>query len=178
VGKKFTGTAVYLLSGLIYCGQCGATLGGTSRTRRVKSGEMVKYHYYTCAKKGREGCTLPDPRKEWVEGVVIAAVTERLFSEEGTAALLQHLQRWRNETLASRDTALADANKQLAGVERELTNLLNAIAKGVPATGMMAEKIDALERERATIILQLRAVTALDAEPDDAALRAILRRVA
>jgi site-specific DNA recombinase len=177
VGKKFTGKAVYLLSGLIYCGICGTTVRGTSRTRRVKNGEMMKYHYYICSKKEREGCQLQGVRKEWLEEMVMQTLTERLFSPEGTDAIIQHLAQWRTDYMATREDTRGDTKKQLVKIERELHNLVEAIARGVPATGMMAEKMDALERERAGLAAQLTLATALDTEPDEGALRALLARV-
>ena len=178
VGRKFGGTAVYLLSGRIYCGLCGSSLGGDSRTRRLKSGDMQKYHYYTCARRGREGCALAVAKREEVEGAVIAEIRTRLFSPAGIEEQAKNLAAWREEYEARRVDSARDFRARQVAITAEMERLVDGIARGaLPVTDALGNRMRALEAERLTVEAELAALPAAPAPLPAAQLRRLIAKL-
>lgn len=47
-GPREGATRMYLLSGLLYCSECGAAMIGHCSTKTNRKGEKIRYHYYEC----------------------------------------------------------------------------------------------------------------------------------
>jgi site-specific DNA recombinase len=158
-GGKMHAKTIYLLTGHIYCGLCGSRMTGDARSNAKK-----RYTYYTCLRskgnKDGERCPLPSMPQPWAEGEVLTTLREVIFGAEQEPKILAQLRRWRAERDKGQVTRSASVKAQLASVEKELGNMISAIAAGVPASGMMGERMRALEAERATLQASLAAVLA------------------
>ena len=144
----------YLLSGKLYCGECGAPMigdCGSSATGRV-------YYYYKCAarKNKKTGCTKKPVKKEWIEGVVLEKIKGLLEDD----ALLDHIAaRAFAVYMADRaDTgAIEAAKKRLKEIEAQRENLFQAILGGLKGDAVndrmaaLDEQIDAAAEEIATL---------------------------
>ena len=68
----------YLLSGLVRCGMCGASMRPSLSGRESKDGK--RYVYYVCPRYIDGNCEngryVPE---EWLRGVVVDKISERLF---------------------------------------------------------------------------------------------------
>ena len=66
----------YLLTGRLYCGDCGAIMTGASATGRNKQ----KYYYYQCVKsKKKENCSSVSIHKDKIEEVVLKTTIKTIF---------------------------------------------------------------------------------------------------
>jgi hypothetical protein len=73
-----TVTSRYLLSGIVRCGRCGASVIGQA----AKSGQ---YHYYVCGtayRQGKDACSSPMVPKDCLEQFVVDRVRGYILSEE------------------------------------------------------------------------------------------------
>ncbi len=76
--KPRTLNSPYLLSGLIYCGECGYALQGGS----AKSGQ---FHYYSCnnsIRKGKTACSAKMINKDRIEGIIIDNLKSKVLTDE------------------------------------------------------------------------------------------------
>lgn len=74
-----TAKAIYLLSGLIYCGKCGSSMTGNRRHSR-RNRDL--YETYECSnRKRRKQCDMKAINKSYVKKVVIDNLYNNLFSE-------------------------------------------------------------------------------------------------
>jgi site-specific DNA recombinase len=151
VGRAHTGTVVYLLSGLVLCGTCGQTMHGDRRTKTNAAGEKQAYPCYVC----RDTCRPRSVGKAWLEGEVIAALEEHVFSEDGRVEITRALLVWRADYLARRQDLSKDVQRQLQQAEKELDRLIDGITQGVPVTDRIKARITQLEAERSTLKAQL-----------------------
>jgi site-specific DNA recombinase len=151
VGRAHTGTVVYLLSGLVLCGTCGQTMHGDRRTKTNAAGEKQAYPCYVC----RDTCRPRSVGKTWLEGEVMAALEEHVFSEDGRVEIARALLAWRADYLARRQDLSKDVQRQLQQAEKELDRLIDGITQGVPVTDRIKARITQLEAERSTLKAQL-----------------------
>lgn len=129
----------YLLSGIIHCGKCGATMVG--------QGSGHRYQYYVCGnarRKGREVCSSPMLPKNKVEGLVIDRIKGYILTEEN----LEELVRLTNEELTRNSSTekerLELIQAQIAEVDSRLGQLYDALETGKFKGGELAPRIQAL----------------------------------
>jgi len=129
----------YLLSGIIHCGKCGATMIG--------HGSNGRYKYYVCGnthRKGREVCPSAMLPKNKVEGFVINSIKSYILTEEN----LEELVRLTNEKLAGDSRVekerLELLHSQIAEVDSRLGKLYDALETGKFKSGELAPRIKIL----------------------------------
>ena len=143
--------AVYLFSGVLVCGCCGARM--TRKTNRVKGKE---YHYYYCPTGKKNGCTSPVMVKE---GALIECVRDSLKSRISNVASLEEFlsgvdQMKINRQLAAEYTAQVGENeKQLALALEMKSRLYENMVQGV----ITKEEFVMWKREYSTKAEQLEA---------------------
>lgn len=148
----YSAKAVYILSGRIFCGKCGAAM--TGKRARMGRNKSV-YSYYECsARKSKRTCDMKPINKEFVEQKVIDALYENLFCDEVIEAATDMIYKH----AASRNTEIPEMikkyEKQLQTVEFEISNIVNAIAKGMFHESMKA-KMDELEASKAQLKIRI-----------------------
>lgn len=100
----------YLLSGLVYCGDCGSTMVGNrfNGTHRTLGKKM--YCYYKCNRSSRTGlpCSTKKVKKEWIEDFVIRHVKESMFNTKAIKAIVSTANK---KTLEASKKFAADIKK-------------------------------------------------------------------
>ena len=137
----------YLLSGLLYCGRCGAHLYGM---KVHPKGKKTNYYYICSAYHRHRGCdALMVPRP-----IIEQAVLDQCLDHILKVAQMDRIQR---EVLAGMETNLEVMEKELAFVSRQISDTdrrLKRIAEAVALRGTSAtllEKLDQLEREKVNL---------------------------
>lgn len=126
----------YILSGKLYCGECGGRLSGNSA-----GGRGFKYRYYRCQNRCRE---LSYPAVQ-LHDRVIGALREYLVDEK-----LDELAAGAYRTYAEQETPKdtgAALKQELASVEKQIQNAVSAILSGVDAL-TLKDALSDLERRR------------------------------
>ena len=124
----------HLLSGLLYCQECGSRYASIGRDFRACSSARGSG---TCSNR-------QSIRRVALEGLIINGLRQRLMApelvEEFVRAVQQEFNLQRRE-----DDALRDAKeRELTNVTRKLNGLIDAIADGLRAPGLQ-QRLDELE---------------------------------
>ena len=138
----------YLLSGLLKCDNCGASMMGQS----AKSG---KFHYYVCGtafRQGRHLCnTKPIPQNQ-MEKLVLEKITSLMLKEEH----LEELVRLTNEELVGSLHQLQSRTEHLqfqqAEVGKRLERLYEALETGKVGLEDLAPRIKELRQKRELLV--------------------------
>ncbi|GAV21563.1 recombinase family protein [Carboxydothermus pertinax] len=148
---------VYLLSGLIYCGECGnAMIGDSSSYLTKKSKEHKKLYYYTCNYNGRTGqCNSQKVRKELVEEFVLKQLRERFFAEKAIPELAEKIYSSFTSQKKEMGKEVKYIEKELKETGRKIANLVNALANGASTVNSIVEQLKLLESKKATLEVQL-----------------------
>jgi len=152
ISGAFSAKEVYILSGRIFCGKCGASMTG----KRARMGRnKTVYSYYECsARKSKRTCDMKPINKDFVEQKVIDALYKNLFCDEAIEDATNMIYNY----AVSRNTEIPEMikkyEKQLQTVEVEISNIVNAIAKGMFHESMKG-KMDELEASKAQLMIRL-----------------------
>ena len=141
--KAVHGHSEYVLSGKLFCGNCGALMtaeDGTSHTGRV-------YHYYKCTnrRQHKEECRKNNVSKEKLEDLVFEKTIEHILQPQVIDKIAATVVDKFNEGLQKSD-ALLLLEKEQQQVQKAIDGFLNAIAAGI-VTKATKEKLLELERQ-------------------------------
>lgn len=138
----------YLLSGKLFCGECGGAMVGQS------SGNHQRYGYYECCTKKRlRTCKKSNVKKELVEKAVINFTLEYILTDEVCDRLvnLAHEELLKQEDNEGKIKAI---QKQQHRNETETNNMIDAI-KRFGYSEALAKALEELEHEKDALNEQL-----------------------
>jgi site-specific DNA recombinase len=143
----------YLLAGLIYCGKCGGAMTGT---RKYAGRNKDLYVSYECSTRKRtKACDMKAINKNYVENIVIEHLEKNVFSPEAIERLVMKISEYAASQSKEINRDIKIFTDQLAGVQTEINNIVNAIAAGMFHPSMK-EKMDALEAKKANLAIKLK----------------------
>lgn len=143
---------IYLLSGLIFCGKCGGAM--TGNRRRAGRNKDLYVSYECSTRKRTNGCDMKAVNKDYVENIVIKHLEENMFSPEALNKLVVKISRYAATQKKEINRDIKLFTDQLAGVQTEMNNIVNAIAAGMMHPSMK-EKMDELEAKKASLTISL-----------------------
>ncbi|MCL2578700.1 MAG: recombinase family protein [Oscillospiraceae bacterium] len=164
--KKAAGAAkakqLYLLSGLVVCGECGAAMCGNSR-RPAKDRDILIT--YRCSNRQNKAlCANREIKRDSLENFVLTQLEQHFFRDDVIPALTDQLNAYVNAT----NTEVISQKERLLARQKELnkekSNIIDAIAK----TGLQdtfTERLTDLEQELAQITAQLKYSDKANATP-------------
>lgn len=144
----FKSKRVYLLSGKLFCGHCGAKMNGNSNGNQG-------YAYYECygKKNVRDGCTKKNLRKEFIEDVVVqdafALLTDEHIEEIADIAVRN------NASEIEGKTKIPAIRGHLRETQVSLENVLKAIELG-QSPELLIKRMQELEKEKKAIEAELK----------------------
>ena len=148
--KKCTAPEEFLLTGKVFCGNCGEPIIGESGTSRNGS----TYYYYKCSgrKNKMSHCKKKTVRKETLESYVINATRSTVLVDD----LIQYLANRVVEIQAADESnlLLQSLQRQLKQVEKSLANLLRAVEMGI-ITETTRDRMVELENQKQGIKIDI-----------------------
>lgn len=148
---KGKATTNYLLTGKLICGECGHKMVGEKRGYDGRT-----YFYYVCNAAKRKGtCTKAAVRKELVEEMVLDALNQMAFSQQSVDAMAEAaFSSYSDDQQGATARAL---DQQLVETEKNISNLVRAIMKGIDDPAVQDElqkqrlRKDTLQVQRAAL---------------------------
>ena len=138
---RYKANEVYLLSGVIRCGVCGAPMHVNTRPDGYSS--------YDCSKHNNKiDCTNRGIRRDELDDYVVDELYEKLFSSTSVKELTALLNEY-NEKMSSEATEEIElARRELRSVKKEISRLLDFVVKGGVKESTARAKMDDLEQKR------------------------------
>ena len=149
--------ADYILSGKLYCGECGCLMKGVCG-RSSGNGQM--YHYYACPGRsiGR-ACTRKNIPQDELEAMVVNSVADLLLEPELLEQIADAIVELQQAEAARPDPEKQALEKSLSDVRNKIQNILSAIENGTSSAALSARLAD-LEQQESTLSYQLSSLTA------------------
>jgi site-specific DNA recombinase len=144
----------YLLSGLLYCSQCGGRMGGHT---------MHGIPYYRCYRKGNpermlidvggrlKSCSCPEVKAEVVEPVVWDTISQLIKEPDLLTQELDKRIKDKSQTKQYLEKEFQLCLARLKAIPEEQNRLVEGYRKGLYADFMMREDMEAIQREQADI---------------------------
>lgn len=138
---------VYLLTGKLFCGDCGSPMVGVSGT----SSTNALHHYYSC--NGRRtkkvpSCGMRNIRRDDIERDIATAIKNTMLTPETIEAIAEASYQYQMETFAAPDLNVLE--QQLADTTRSINNIMAAIEQGV-FTASTRDRLQELETQKETL---------------------------
>lgn len=132
----------YLLSGLIYCGECGAKFHGKHRKYGANA-----YNVYQCNKKDNQLlCGCKEIRADIIEDFVINCLKEHFFNENIVDIITEQVNEKVAEIKNSDDETITNVKNALSGLKLARSNLVDTLAQtGFNAT--LTDKLNSIEKQ-------------------------------
>jgi len=145
---------VYLLSGLIVCGEClkreGKALSMMGNTKNSGRGK-TKHVTYRCANRDRTKlCDNKEIRREYIENYVLTELEKNIFNDKAIPFLVKKLNSYQDTVSSDQAKELKRLNGKLTGLNGQINNIVDAVAKGF-AHSSFVEKLTELEQQKAVM---------------------------
>lgn len=142
-GRRRTANGLYLLTGKLYCGKCGAPMSGMSGTARNGS---LRF-YYICQHKRREhSCDKTNVPRDYIERAVAEAIMENVLQDDVLDWIADMAVEYSQQTVQNSDIGLL--TEELANVEKSIQNIVKAIEAGIfsESTAARLKELEAEQR--------------------------------
>ena len=145
---RYKAKELYLLSGLIVCGEClnnlgykYAMMGNTKFSGRNK----LKYITYRCGNRDQcKACKNPELRREYIESYVIDELQKKIFNDESIPMLARQLTEFQAKKDEIYQSEAVRIEKKLGETHKQIDNIVNAVANGV-SNATLLNKLNELE---------------------------------
>src|SRR5699024_9070963 len=136
---------LYLLSGLIYCGECGGKMSGLRRHYYRKDGKVNNY-YYICTNKKHKftDCKMRSVRADKLEEQIVDLFSNIIYIENNIDVIVNSMK---NKILADSHIDISKINKELKDTNNKINNLINALSQGITSETIVDE-INNLEKKK------------------------------
>ncbi len=125
----------YLLSGLLVCGQCS---GGYSKINTDRYGCSTSRNKGTCVCSNK--ITI---RGDVLEDAVLSALETHLMRDELVQVFCEEYQKSLNQLRSDQRTTISKQKAELARLDKEKANIIQAIKDGVPAE-LIKDELEAI----------------------------------
>jgi site-specific DNA recombinase len=149
---------VYLLSGLIVCGEClkregkaYSMMGNCKHSGRNK----LKHVTYRCSNRERtKQCDNKEIRREYIENFVLSELEKNIFSEKAIPHLVKKLNDYQDTVASNRVKELKGFQDKAKDLDGQIKNIVDAVANGF-AHSSLVDKLSELEQEKAAIEISI-----------------------
>ena len=143
--KRRRANHAYLLTGKLYCGDCGNPMVGASGTARCGS---LKYYYACQGHRKKLGCDHKPVHQEWVEELVTTRIKALITDPEVVNWLAESVMTYIATHQETEE--IASLEQRIKELEDKIQNTLTAIQNGVTSLRVQAMLTD-LESEQSSL---------------------------
>jgi site-specific DNA recombinase len=145
-GGRSKAKRIYLLSGLVRCGECGASMYGKSR-RDGRHG--IVYLSYECSGKNfKKNCHNKEIRKEYLENYVLDQVYKNLFSENSIERLSSLLISYSRQVMEDVNREFKEANQELHQINDRVNKIIHLVSESGISIDTVKGEMKLLEKRR------------------------------
>ena len=149
-GGRLNAKTLYLLSGKVFCKDCGRSMVGNS----VHCGRSkALYITYRCPNK-RRYCSNKETNRDYLEGYVISLLEKEIFSASAMKRITKRIETNRNNHAENLQATRQRLEDELSQTETSITNIANAIASGI-ISAALTDKLQELEDEKKKLLTAL-----------------------
>ena len=146
----------YLLSGLVFCGECelrdDEKLYSYSGNSRKSRGKYKEYISYRCSNR-RSGCVNKEIRKEYLEEYVLNELESTIFNEKSLKYIVKGMNRNFAKETEAIDKKVIAIEKNIETIDRQIDNIMRAIKMGIYDISLN-EEIQTLRTNKCELELQ------------------------
>ena len=150
--SKFSAKQEYLLSGKIYCGECGSPYAGNSR--RPRPGHPM-YVSYKCTRRNQreKSCKNPEINRDRLEQLVLEKMSKVVFNPKVIPQLVKEYNAYIDNKSGSSKERVEALRSELRAVERKISNAVNLMIE--TGSSAIKDKLRELEGSKEKLSIAL-----------------------
>ena len=134
----------YLLTGLLYCAECGHAFTGNVR---YAGRNKTKYVTYRCTNHNKgEKCECKEVNRDYLENFVIDTIINRVLLPQRAKALIEEFRERQIKGNSEYHNRIKSLYKEIAALETQRRNILIAVERGI-ATDELLEHLENKQHE-------------------------------
>lgn len=141
-------THSFAFTGMIKCGECGASITAEYKIKRQKNGNVHYYTYYRCTKGLNPNCTQKTIRLENLESQILERLKDIMIPTEFHDWAMEWMKQHGEEEAESRNKILKVQQKKYNDCIEEIDGLISMRAKGELDEDNYKRKINFLNQEK------------------------------
>lgn len=142
----------YLMSGLIYCGECGYSMSGN---RVYSKRQDATYHSYRCTKGSNKlSCKNPSIRREQIENFALQKLADYIFDDKLIPIVAEEYRQLQQSMYEEETQRAKSLKRDLHEVQKQINNIVIVVATTSSTT--LLDKLSELEAQQAPISFELR----------------------
>lgn len=149
---KFSAKQEYLLSGKIYCGECGSPYAGNSRKPRP---DHPLYVSYKCTRRNQRDttCTNSEINRDKLEQIVLDKLSNILFNPKMIPALVTEYNTYIASKNGGAQERMDALRKEIRDTERKINNAVNLMIE--TGSAALKNKLCELEQTKERLLFEL-----------------------
>ncbi len=129
--RNSTHGRAYAYKGPFVCGTCNHNVTAYIHQKKLSTGRLVEYTYYTCTKKSKTiSCKEPQISEEQLETLILEEVERIKISKEEATICIELLRKYHEEQVNNRVTRLEVWKKDQLDARKKLDKLLDLRMNG------------------------------------------------
>lgn len=154
IHNTYNAKETYLLSGIIECGECGSKMNGNISYYK-NNGEKLRYIMYRCTSKSGESKEhTKSIKRDIIEEYILTEMERVIFSEQAINYLVKELSKFSNAKGKQMQDELKFTKNKLAKIEKDIENILLAVAEGNRHASLM-DRLAKLEEEKESLVIEI-----------------------
>ncbi len=155
-GREINGASskakeIYLLQGIIFCGECGSAMHGNRR----KTGSGGPYITYRCGKKEHKKiCSNREIKRDVLEECILNLLENNLFSKENIKLLIKKINDSMKSRLERKSDVMRMIQNEIKQSDIKIENILKAIENGSTHEALFS-RLDAIQNQKDKLELDL-----------------------
>ncbi|RMD02321.1 recombinase family protein [Clostridium autoethanogenum] len=140
----------YLLTGLMKCPQCGASMVAGRTKNKLKSGKYRITRYYVCGNwrsKGSAACHSNGIRADYAEKYVLSRIKKVLLNEKILKDIVNNLNKKRHEIIKPLESEIGQLNSNLASMTKKKDRIFDLYTDGIINKEELSERIDKITKD-------------------------------
>ena len=137
----------FAFTGMIRCGECGASITAEERTKHQKNGNSHHYAYYRCTRRGTKPCHQPPISVKEMEGQIMEVLGKISIPPLFAAWAIKQLKEENAQETIDREEVTRSYRQGLDNCTRKLSALLDMRLAGEIGAEVYAAKKNAIEAE-------------------------------
>jgi site-specific DNA recombinase len=140
----------YLLTGLMKCPVCGASMVAGRTKKKRKDGSYLVTRYYVCGSwrnKGTAACHSNGVRADYAEGYVLSRIKEVVFNEKILKDIVKNLNRERKDIIIPLENEQGQLTKSLKDLEKRKNRVFELYEDGTIDKQTLAQRMKNITAE-------------------------------
>jgi len=143
---SFKAKETYLLSGLIFCGECGEAMHGN---KHLDGRRKSSYSSYRChGRENKRGCKNKEIRRDYLDSFVLEELYKRLFSQISLQQLTEMLNDYNQKAALETNSELVKAKAELTENQQKVSKIIKLVTETEISIDTVKAELKQLEEQK------------------------------